>query len=67
MCTGPVHLPARLTACCAYILDLAVRIHFIIGFSLLLQVTEVENDVSPVQEDEAPNAISQLAKKVCDR
>ncbi|XP_039972594.1 uncharacterized protein C1orf232 [Xiphias gladius] len=28
------------------------------------EVTEVENDVSPVQEDEAPNAISQLAKKM---
>lgn len=30
-----------------------------------MQVTEVENDVvSPVQEDEGPNAVSQLARKV---
>ncbi|TNN44807.1 hypothetical protein EYF80_044992 [Liparis tanakae] len=29
-----------------------------------LQVTEVENDVSPLQEDEGPNAVSQLAKKM---
>ncbi|XP_034554266.1 uncharacterized protein C1orf232 [Notolabrus celidotus] len=28
------------------------------------EVTEVENDVSPVQEDEGPNAVSQLAKKM---
>lgn len=34
-------------------------------FFLLFQVTEVENDMSPVQEDEGPNAVSQLAKKVC--
>ncbi|XP_029306959.1 uncharacterized protein C1orf232 [Cottoperca gobio] len=27
-------------------------------------VTEVENDISPVQEDEGPNAVSQLAKKM---
>ncbi len=31
---------------------------------MLLQVTEVENDMSPVQEDEGPNAVSQLARKV---
>ncbi|CAJ1062759.1 uncharacterized protein C1orf232 homolog [Xyrichtys novacula] len=28
------------------------------------EVTEVENDVSPVQEDEGPNAVSQLARKM---
>ncbi|XP_018555396.1 uncharacterized protein C1orf232 [Lates calcarifer] len=28
------------------------------------EVTEVENDMSPVQEDEGPNAVSQLAKKM---
>ncbi|XP_068425134.1 uncharacterized protein C1orf232 [Clinocottus analis] len=28
------------------------------------EVTEVENDVSPMQEDEGPNAVSQLAKKM---
>ncbi|XP_005455378.1 uncharacterized protein C1orf232 isoform X2 [Oreochromis niloticus] len=28
------------------------------------QVTEVENDMSPVQEDEGPNAVSQLARKM---
>ncbi|XP_054477340.1 uncharacterized protein C1orf232 [Anoplopoma fimbria] len=28
------------------------------------EVTEMENDVSPVQEDEGPNAVSQLAKKM---
>ncbi|KAM6967763.1 uncharacterized protein C1orf232 [Aplochiton taeniatus] len=28
------------------------------------EVQEVENDVSPVQEDEGPNAVSQLAKRV---
>lgn len=33
---------------------------------LLLQVTEVQIDVSPVQEDEEPTGVSQLAKKVCD-
>lgn len=32
--------------------------------NLFLQVTEMENEVSPVQEDEGPNAVSQLAKKV---
>lgn len=32
---------------------------------LLVQVTEVENDVmSPVQEEDGPNAMSQLARKV---
>lgn len=47
--------------------DIAVWcIHFVLFFFLLLQVTEVENDVmSPVQEEEGPNAVSQLAKKVC--
>lgn len=35
-------------------------------FFLLLKVTEVENDVmSPVQEEEGPNTVSQLARKVC--
>ena len=38
--------------------------HFV--FFTLLQVTEVENDIGPVQEDEGPNAVSQLAKKVCE-
>lgn len=33
---------------------------------LVLQVTEVENDMSPVQEEEGPNAVSQLARKVCE-
>lgn len=33
-------------------------------FLLCLQVTDLENEVSPVQEDEGPNAVSQLAKKV---
>ncbi len=34
-------------------------------FLLLLQVTEVENDMTnPVQEDEGPSAVSQLARKV---
>ncbi|XP_068995000.1 uncharacterized protein C1orf232 [Embiotoca jacksoni] len=28
------------------------------------EVTEVENDMSPVQEDEGPNAVSQLARKM---
>ncbi|XP_029360926.1 uncharacterized protein C1orf232 isoform X1 [Echeneis naucrates] len=28
------------------------------------EVTEVENDMSPVQEEEGPNAVSQLAKKM---
>nr|XP_040022358.1 uncharacterized protein C1orf232 [Gasterosteus aculeatus aculeatus] len=28
------------------------------------EVTEVQNDVSPMQEDEGPNAVSQLAKKM---
>ncbi|KAL3059854.1 hypothetical protein OYC64_014450 [Pagothenia borchgrevinki] len=28
------------------------------------EVTEVENDIGPVQEDEGPNAVSQLAKKM---
>uniref|UniRef100_A0A3P9H5D7 Testis development related protein n=1 Tax=Oryzias latipes TaxID=8090 RepID=A0A3P9H5D7_ORYLA len=28
------------------------------------EVSEVENDVSPIQEDEGPNAVSQLAKKM---
>lgn len=37
----------------------------ILSFVLLLQVSEMENDISPVQEDEGPNAVSQLAKKVC--
>lgn len=32
---------------------------------LLVQVTEVENDaMSPVQEEEGPNAVTQLARKV---
>uniref|UniRef100_A0A8C2Z8N3 Testis development-related protein n=1 Tax=Cyclopterus lumpus TaxID=8103 RepID=A0A8C2Z8N3_CYCLU len=31
---------------------------------LPFQVTELENDVSPMQEDEGPNAVSQLAKKM---
>lgn len=36
-------------------------------FSLSLQVTEVDNDMmSPVQEDAGPNAVSQLARKVCE-
>lgn len=38
---------------------------YILSFVLLLQVSEMENDMSPVQEDEGPNAVSQLAKKVC--
>ncbi|XP_026173534.1 uncharacterized protein C1orf232 [Mastacembelus armatus] len=28
------------------------------------EVTDMENDMSPVQEDEGPNAVSQLAKKM---
>ncbi|KAK5861973.1 hypothetical protein PBY51_017408 [Eleginops maclovinus] len=28
------------------------------------EVTEVENDIGPVQEDEGPNAVSQLAKRM---
>ncbi|XP_005806543.1 uncharacterized protein C1orf232 [Xiphophorus maculatus] len=28
------------------------------------EVTEVEHDMSPIQEDEGPNAVSQLAKKM---
>uniref|UniRef100_A0A3Q3LSP9 Chromosome 16 C1orf232 homolog n=1 Tax=Mastacembelus armatus TaxID=205130 RepID=A0A3Q3LSP9_9TELE len=31
---------------------------------MVFQVTDMENDMSPVQEDEGPNAVSQLAKKM---
>lgn len=40
---------------------------WMLSFVLLLQVTEMENEMSPVQEDEGPNAVSQLARKVRGR
>lgn len=41
--------------------------HSVLIFSFfLLQAHEVENNMGPVQEDEGPNAVSQLAKRVCE-
>ncbi|KAM8868901.1 uncharacterized protein AB9W97_016508 [Spinachia spinachia] len=54
-CTRPVHLRAQPDA---------AAWTSIVSLTLSPQVPEVQNDVGPVQEDEGPNAVSQLAKKV---
>lgn len=60
-------LTSESSQCCKYIQLIAVWTDKVHPFCLFFQVTEVENDVmSPVQEDEGPNTVSQLAKKVCE-